>query len=36
MNMVENFMEGGSIHAPRKCPVVQEKGESSIKQTHFD
>ena len=29
-------MDGGSSHAPGKRPMVQEKGESSTKQTHVD
>ena len=33
---VENVMDGDSIHAPGKCPMVQEKGESPTKQTHVD
>ena len=33
---VENVMDGGSSHAPGKRPMVQEKGESFLKQTHVD
>ena len=29
-------MDGGLSHEPGKCPTVQEKGESSTKQTHVD
>ena len=29
-------MDGGSSHAPIKRPIVQEKGESSTKQTYVD
>ena len=34
MDRVENVMEGRASHALGKCPMVQEKGESSTKETH--
>ena len=33
---VKNVMDGVSSHAPGKHPMVQEKKESSTKQTHVD
>ena len=35
-DMVENVTNGFSSHAPGKHPMVQEKKESSTKQTHVD